>query len=348
MFNFEKNHIMFKNILKILPVAALMLIAAGCGTPPKRNAYTTIEGSVWHTTMRITYGSERDLKDSVIAVANRVEASLSPFLPDSKISLINRNEDMAADGYIDKVFAESQRINALSGGAFDPTVAPLVNLWGFGYEDTGGEPTREQTDSCLALVGIADCRVDGGEMVKKAPGTQFNFSAITKGFGIDCMAEMLRGEGIENYMVEIGGEIALRGKNHNGEKWHIQIDAPITDNTGHEGLLRIEVTDCCIATSGNYRNYRDTSGGRVGHTISPVTGMPYANEVVSATVIAPATMTADALATALMAMDARAGLAMIGEMEGVEALLVIAGEDGWRIATTAGFPVAEQRDAARN
>lgn len=339
---------MFKNMLKILPAAVLMLVAAACGTGRKSEAYTTIEGSVWHTTMRITYGSERDLKDSVIAVTNRVEASLSPFLPDSRISLINRNEAMTTDGYIDRVFAESQRINCVSGGAFDPTVAPLVNLWGFGYEGDGGEPTREQTDSCLALVGIGECRIERGRMVKKTEGTQFNFSAITKGFGIDCIAEMLRGEGIENYMIEIGGEVALKGVNPRGEKWHIQIDAPVTDNSGHERLSVIELTDCCIATSGNYRNYRDTSHGRVGHTISPATGMPYANDVVSATVIAPATMTADALATALMAMDARAGLAMIEEMEGVEAMLVITEGDGWRIATTAGFPVPEQSEAARS
>lgn len=341
MFTFEKNHFMLKNMLKILQAVALILMAAGCSTPQKHNAYTTIEGSVWHTTMRITYGSERDLKDSVIAVTNRVEASLSPFLPDSRISLINRNEDMTTDGYIERVFAESQRVNAASGGAFDPTVAPLVNLWGFGYEGSDGEPTREQTDSCLALVGIADCRTEGGVMVKKAPGTQFNFSAITKGFGIDCVAEMLRNEGIENYMVEIGGEMALRGRNRNGEKWHIQIDAPVLDNTEHERLVMIEVTDCCIATSGNYRNYRATSGGRVGHTISPVTGMPYANDVMSATVIASSTMTADALATALMAMDARAGLTMIEGMEDVEALLVIADGEGWHLMKTPGFPLRE-------
>lgn len=338
MFNFEKNHFMFKNILyNILALTAVML-SSGCRGARNGDVYTTVEGSVWHTTMRITYSSERDLKDSIIAVTGRVEQSLSPFLPDSRISAINRGENTAIDGYIDRVFTESQRISRLSGGAFDPSVAPLVNLWGFGYAESVGEPCRAQIDSCLSLVGIADCKISDGHIVKKSPGTQFNFSAITKGFGIDCIAEMLRGEGIENYMIEIGGEIALRGVNARGEKWHIQIDAPVDDVAAHEKLSVIEVTDCCIATSGNYRNYRDTSRGRIGHTISPTTGYPYANDVLSATVIAPTAMTADALATALMAMTADDGLKIIENIEATEAMLVVEQSDTLKVVTTSAFP----------
>ena len=142
-------------------------------------------------------------------------------------------------------------------------------------------------------------------------------------------------------MIEIGGEVAIKGLNSRGEKWHIQIDAPNSDKTGHEQLSVIEITDCCLATSGNYRNYRDTENGRVGHTISPSTGLPYINNVASATVIAPSTMIADALATSLMAMPADDGLAMIESLDGVEAMLVIANGDGWRILTTSSFPDAK-------
>lgn len=328
---------MLKNIF-IGVIMAVGLLSAGCGGHRQGPVYTTIEGSVWHTTMRITYSDERNLEDSVVAVASRVEASLSPFMAESRISLINRNENMTADGYIATVLAESQRVNRLSGGAFDPTVAPLVNLWGFGYEKGVDEPSQAEIDSCLQLVGIGECRIDAGHMVKKSVGTQFNFSAITKGFGIDRIADMLRGEGVDNYMVEIGGEIALRGVNARGEMWHIQIDAPSSGAAGHERLWVIALTDCCVATSGNYRNYRDTEHGRVGHTISPLTGLPVMGEVVSATVIAPTTMTADALATSLMAMDAASGMAMIEGEPGVEALLVV--DDGaiGRVLTSSGFP----------
>lgn len=329
---------MLKNILNIVAAVLIAAFCSGCGRRAGVGKYTTVEGSVWHTTMHVTYGAERDLSDSILAVTRAVEQSLSPFLPDSRISSINRNEDMSADAHIAGVFAESQRINRLSGGMFDPTVAPLVNLWGFGYEENGGEPTPALIDSCRLLVGISDCSINDGVMAKKSPGTQFNFSAITKGYGIDCIAEMMWRNGIDNYMIEIGGEIALRGVNAKGEKWHIQIDTPASGKEGHERLSVIAVTDCGIATSGNYRNYRDTSRGRIGHTISPVTGMPVASEVLSATVIAPSAMTADALATALMAMDVDAGIAMIAGEPAAEALLIIADGDGYRTVTTPGFP----------
>lgn len=329
---------MLKNIYFFSIISIISLTLTACGGKTKENVYTTIEGSVWHTTMRITYGSERNMTDSVLAVTTRVEQSLSPFLDSSRISYINRGEDMSVDRYITEIFVEALRVNRISGGAFDPTVAPLVNLWGFGYQESGHEPTDAEVDSCLQLVGIQKCGIIYGQMQKKSPGTQFNFSAITKGYGIDCIARMLEGEGIDNYMIEIGGEIALRGVNANGEKWHIQIDTPDSGREGHERLSVITVSDCCIATSGNYRNYRDTSRGRVGHTISPSTGYPVSSEVLSATVIAPTTMTADALATALMAMPLEAGFAMIESEPGVEALLVVADGDGYRIVTTPGFP----------
>ncbi|MBD5210554.1 MAG: FAD:protein FMN transferase [Bacteroidales bacterium] len=329
---------MLKNISHFIAAAALGLMLAGCGKSERTQAYTTMEGSVWHTTMHITYGSERDLSDNIMAVTDSVELSLSPFISYSHISAINRNENMQVDDYITQVFDESVRINRLSGGAFDPTVAPLINLWGFGYENGDGEPDEAAIDSCLTLTGIDRCRIEDGVMVKKAPGTQFNFSAITKGFGIDCLAAMLRGEGIDNYMVEIGGEVAVSGVNPRGDKWRIQIDSPESDKTSHERLAVIEVTDCCLATSGNYRNYRDTEHGRVGHTISPVTGRPVASNVLSATVIAPTAMTADALATALMAMDADAGIAMIESQPDVDAMLVIAAGDTLTTLTTSTFP----------
>lgn len=330
---------MLKNILNIVTAVLISAFCSSCSRESGGIRYTTIEGSVWHTEMHVTYGSDRDLSDSVLAITAEVEQSLSPFLTDSRISRINRNEDMAVDRHITEVFAEAQRVNSLSGGMFDPTVAPLVNLWGFGYETGEAEPTAAQIDSCRQLVGIAECSVTDGVMVKKDAGTQFNFSAITKGYGIDCIAAMMQRNGIGDYMIEIGGEIALRGVNARGEKWHIQIDAPGSGREGHDRLSVIEATDCCIATSGNYRNYRDTGSGRIGHTISPVTGRPVMSEVLSATVIAPTAMTADALATSLMAMAPEAGIAMIEALPSTEALLIIADGPGYRTVTTPSFPL---------
>ena len=156
------------------------------------------------------------------------------------------------------------------------------------------------------------------------------------------VGEMLSRNGVENYMVEIGGEIALKGRNPKGKPWRIQVDAPIADNTGavSERMAVVEITDCGVATSGNYRNYRDYDGqGRVGHTIDPRTGYPVATTTLSATVIAPTCIEADALATACMALPLERAMAMIEEWPGASALLVDTDDSGeLRMHTTAGFP----------
>ena len=320
-----------------IAIAGLLCLVGCTGS----KEYRADSGMVWNTFYHITYEADEDLSSDILSALDRVEASLSPFKQNSVISLINRGDTLATDSLVERILLVSQRINRLSGGAFDPTVAPLVNLWGFGYENGSGEPTIEQLDSCKELVGIADCRIENGMMVKKAPGTQFNFSAITKGFGSDEVGRALEERGCENYMVEIGGEIALKGVNSHGGKWRIQIDAPIDDKVTSERLTVVELSDCGIATSGNYRNYRESDSGRVGHTISPSTGRPVVTEVLSATVIAPSCMEADALATACMAMPIAEAKAMIeGLGKGYGAMFVLAGsgDKQWEMETAGDFP----------
>lgn len=318
--------------------ALTLILLTGCS----RSEYRSVQGMTWNTLYNIVYESDSDLQDSVTAAMKRVEMSLSPFEKRSVISKINRSESDSVDALVELVFAESQRINRLSGGMFDPTVAPIINLWGFGYENPDSLPTEAAIDSCLSLVGIAECRIAGNLMVKKHPGTQFNFSAITKGFGCDEVGRALASAGSENYMVEIGGEIRMRGLNPRGGKWRIQIDAPVQDPVADVRMAVIEVTDCGVATSGNYRNYRDTEKGRIAHTISPVTGLPVVPEMLSATVIAPETMTADALATACMAMPLDDAIRMIEQLgEGYAALFVTGGDEDnnqWKLVSTTRFP----------
>ena len=268
----------------------------------------------------------------------RVEKSLSPFDKGSVISLINRNESDHCDSLVSVVTEASRHVWAISGGKFDPTVAPAVNLWGFGYEDTDGEPSSEAIDSVRAIVGMDRCYVADGRMIKKSASTQFNFSAITKGLGCDEVAAMMKRNGVDDYMVEIGGEICVGGHNPAREKWHIMIDTP-SDSTiapGRRGLTTIGLTDC-----GNYRNYRDTSNGRIGHTIDPMTCRPVKSATLSATVIARDAMTADALATACMAMTAKAAMEMIEHEEGAEAMIVTASHESpgsMDIVCSKGFP----------
>lgn len=319
-------------------VAAAMLWACS-----PRKEYRQCAGAVWATEFHITYASAASLDDSILCVFKSVEQSLSPFTHSSVVSRINRGDSLDTDTLFAVVFEKSKEINRISGGLFDPTVAPLVNLWGFGYTgDIARQPDPAAIDSAMAFVGIAGCSIaHDGEVVKKSPHTQFDFSAITKGYGCDLVAQMLRRNGVDHYMVEIGGEIALRGTNPKGEPWHLQIDAPLENSVpGQNAAAVIAVTDCGVATSGNYRNFKTLPSGKVWHTINPHTGYPAETDMLSATVIASDCMTADALATACMAMSLRDARAMIETVgAGVSALFVAGRPDGTlEIITTSRFP----------
>lgn len=320
----------------------IALFLASCHTENYRNS----SGIIWNTIYNITYQSDKNLDGTIIETLKSVESSLSPFDSLSTITAINNNLSMKTDSRIDSVFKISLLVNEASGGLYDPTVGPLTNLWGFGYKNKSDTnlPTNEEIDSVLRFVGIRDCLIDNGIMNKKNPSTQFNFSSVTKGYGCDMVGESLRQEGVRNYMIEIGGEISLAGKNSNGSKWHIQIDAPIAEETGitHTRLAVIEVTDCGIATSGNYRNFKkNESGNKYGHILSPLSGKPETTDVLSATVIAPTCALADAIATACMLMPSQKALEMVEKIDDTDCLLVTSvqeGENGFKTITSSGFP----------
>lgn len=331
---------MRRKIAAVILVSALVLTLGSCRN---KAAYRTFSGCVWATTFHITYCADRALDDSILQVMRAVELSLSPFEPQSTVSLVNGGQSSATDPMMRRILISSIEINRLSHGAFDPTVAPLVNLWGFGYDNAKEPLTQERIDSALQLTGIQRVSIDADTLLRPA-GMTFDFSAITKGYGCDLIGEMLRRNGCGDFMVEIGGEIALSGHNDRGEKWHIQIDAPVEGSApGQEGAMVVALTDCGVATSGNYRNFRPTAdGGKVWHTISPVTGRPAESPTLSATVIAPDCMTADALATACMAMQPAEALEMIEAMPGASVMLITAGPDGSLSFTTSSrFPKAE-------
>lgn len=326
-------------IKSIVCVVALFISLVGCN---QQNSIHKASGVTWNTQYHITYLSTENLDDSIQPVLRQVELSLSPFCPNSLISCINNGEDVEADSMLATVFETSKQVNAWSHGAFDPTVSPLINLWGFGYKNLGVTPTDAQIDSVLHYVGIDSCYLVANRIKKKHPYTSFNFSAITKGYGCDMIAEMMHRNGCDDFMIEIGGEIVVSGCNPKGEKWLIMIDAPIENDTPvtRSSAAMIEVSDCGIATSGNYRNYRKNSDGKtIGHTIDPKTGQPVASSTLSATVIAPNAMLADALATACMAMPLNQALKMIESTPSTSALLITADSTGhWNTATSSRFP----------
>lgn len=281
-----------------------------------------MEGMIWNTIYHITYEGPEELRDSVLPVLNKVSASLSVFEDNSLVSRLNKSDSIKADFHLLTVYDASRRINELSKGNFDPTVSPLIDAWGFGR---GHKVSKDTTaiDSILNFIGIKKTHRKGEWIIKEDKRTQFNFSAIAKGYGCDAVGEMFRRNGVMNYMVEIGGELSLMGKSPSGKKWQIAIDAPVEDkNPGEETSMVLSLTDVGIATSGNYRNYREEGDKRIGHTISPSSGRPIQNEILSATVIAPNCMEADGLATACMASSEEEAKRLL-EKSGVEALLIM-------------------------
>lgn len=268
---------------------------------------------IFGTQMNVTYTSTEDLHDTIMSCLREVDASLSMFNPKSTISRINRGETDTLDMYLTQILPMAQSISEATDGAFDITVAPLVNAWGFGFKN-GKIPTETEVDSLLTLVGYKSISLSNGLIHKENPGIIIDLSAIAKGFGTDQIANLLIERGIKNFMVEIGGEIVTRGNNPKGEAWHIGINRPVEDSTGMNNEIQkvIEVHDCAMATSGNYRNYYTTEDGRkVSHTIDPATGHPVQHSLLSSTVLAPTCAMADAFATSFMVMGLEKAKAVV-------------------------------------
>lgn len=296
-------------------VVATVYIVRERHTQPYRHA----EGQIFGTTYHITYQYAGDLHPLLRAEMERVDRSLSPFNPHSLITAINEGRDTLADDLFCDVFSLAQRVSEDTGGAFDITVAPLVNAWGFGFR-TGTPPTPAQIDSLRATVGYRRVSLRGRRVRKADARTLLDCSAIAKGYAADRVGRVLRDHDVANYMVEIGGEVATRGRNSRGEAWRIGVAKPTDDSLAHDaGALQtvLDVSDRALATSGNYRRFYYRGGRKYAHTIDPRTGYPVQHSLLSATVLAPSCAMADAYATAFMVVgvdEARRILARHSEL----------------------------------
>lgn len=330
-------------ILAIIGIIGIIVVFT---IKPERKRWINNSGITWNTEYNIKYCHHTNLSDSIISVLREVELSVSPFNKKSRITAINENRSDTLDGYLSRLYDKSVEINRESGGAFDPTVSPLVNLWGFGYEKTG-KANRQAVDSILMFVGIDKTRKEGIRIVKSDGRTTFNFSAIAKGMGCDEVGKMLERNDVTDYIVEIGGEITAKGHNPKGQKWRISIDKPINanDTVIHHSAGIVEITNCGIATSGNYRNYHtDSAGNKVAHTINPRTGMPEQSDVLSATVIAPDCMTADAYATTFMVLGLEKSKKLLDKHPEISAMLITSDNgNSFKIWESGNFPKMRQR-----
>ncbi len=284
--------------LLLLIVGTVYAIRTNRNIPFQHN-----EGMIFGTTYHIIYQCDSDLHADIRDEMEKVNASLSPFNPESIISAVNRNEDALPDSMFTEVFELAERISEATDGAFDITVAPLVNAWGFGFENND-RITPNQIDSLLAFVGHRNVSMENGHIVKRDPRTILDCSAIAKGYGCDVVARMLDRRGVRNYMVEIGGEIVAHGQNPRRKAWQIGINQPVEDSLDISGKLEIilNATNIAMATSGNYRNFYYKNGKKFAHTIDPHTGYPVQHSLLSSTVLASDCAVADAYATAFMVM----------------------------------------------
>lgn len=302
-------------------------LCTACTSP---HAYFEESGSVFHTRYHIKYQAARSLAPEIEAELDRFDRSLNPFNPEAIIAKINRNEETETDAWFREVFLKAQEISRRTDGIFDITCAPLVNAWGFGFNKIDSV-TPHTIDSIKTFVGYRKVRLEGNRIVKDDPRLLLNCSAIAKGFASDVIARLLERHGIENYMVEIGGEVAMNGINAQGDFWRIGINKPEDDSRGMQNDIE-EVIQLGgkggVATSGNYRNFYVKDGQKFAHTIDPRTGYPALGSILSATVVAPDCMTADAYATAFMAMGLDKAREIAATIPDLEFFFIYADEKG--------------------
>jgi len=290
----------------------------------------TVTGQTMGTTYRVVYLDDRrrDFKQEIDSVLIAFNQSLSTYIPDSEISRFNRRDTLEIESpFFYNVLEASKQVFEETGGAFDPTIGTLTNIWGFGPEGAQMKDTVEIRD-ILRVVNFNLVGFDQDKVYKQREGVQLDMSAIAKGYGVDVIADYLESRGITNMLIEIGGELVGRGVNEHGELWKIGINQPDEESAADELFSIIALQDQGLATSGNYRNFYIRDGIKYSHTISPFTGFPVRHSLLSATVLAENCMLADAYATAFMVMGTEEAIALQQQLGTIEIFLIFNDEEG--------------------
>ena len=320
------------------------LLLAGCAEPPPEQVRLT--GATMGTRYHITWMATREhppaeeVHIGVEAVLEEVNASMSTWRDDSEISRFNAaapGEWAEVSPAFANVFEMARTVSEASGGAYDVTVGPLVDLWGFGATDAGlnledSVPAQEAIDAAMGRVGQDRVEFDRQRpALRKSAEVSLDFSSIAKGYGVDRVAEWLESRGIHRYLVEVGGEIRVSGANPHDRPWRIAVERP--DSSAREVMATVRLEDASIATSGDYRNFFEVDGVRYSHTIDPRTGRPLRHDLVSVTVIHPSATMADAWATALTVLGAEQALAL-AKNEELAVYLISRDGDGFRAVSS--------------
>ncbi|MBR6971417.1 MAG: FAD:protein FMN transferase [Bacteroidales bacterium] len=341
---------MSKDNLFIL-AAAMIMACAGC-TPDNR--YYTIDGTTQGTTFHIVFqpqvssdSSFAAVRDSVNAILERIDFSVSGYNKESVLTAFNEE----GNPHVDKIFLDnflaSVRMTEESLGMFDASAAPLFDLWGFGFR-TGTEVTQAMIDSVLQFVGMDHFHVDslkagdGSDSIliqRDDPRCRLNFNAIAQGYTSDLIAAKFSEMGMENFLVEVGGEVYARGVNPKGKFWNVGIDRPVDGNNspGKDIQAVVHIQNQGLVTSGDYRKFYIKDGKKISHSINPKTGYPVEHNLLSATVVAPDATIADGYATYLMVLGFDKAREVVESNEKIEALLIFSDGDSLKVWMSEGM-----------
>lgn len=320
--------------------AATLLL--GCQS--NMSHYVVVEGHALGTFAQVKCSptiTSTEVEQIILNIDREAKSSMSIFDQSSLLSKINNNECDSLDRHILINLELAKHYHELSNGYYDVTVKPLTSAWGFAQKSEMVE--KPNIDSLIEFVGFDKISIDDGRIIKSDSRIQIDLNSIAKGYIVDLIAEELDRRGVECYMVNIGGEIRCKGTNNEGADWHIGIETPYEGNFEQTSIEKIiPVSNCAVATSGNYRRYyTSTSGLKVCHTINPKTGYSVLSNLLSATVVAPTCAEADAAATMFMAMGSEGGaleLAKLCEKEfGWSYYFIYADDNGYRVEASKRF-----------
>lgn len=312
---------------RLLFFAAVLVLLPACSG---RLTYHFQEGPVYGSTYHITYEykSSATLEKEISAILERINVSMSTYDPTSTLSRINKNDSTArVDPDLRRVLEVGRIVSDQSGGAFDMTVAPLVNAWGFGF--TAREKvTQAMVDSMLQFTGYQKIRIEGDRLIKEDPRIMIDPNAITPGYVADVISEFFNSVGVKNYLVEIGGELRCLGKNREGNSWRVGVDKPLENTLEREIQQVFHLEHVSVATSGNYRSFYEENGVKYSHTIDPKTGYPARSNLLSATVFTEECIYADAWATVFMVVGFDQAKELSARIPGIQVYFIYSDTDG--------------------
>lgn len=300
--------------------------------------FYSISGKALGTYVRVTYEGVEDYGEDIFALLDSFENSLSTYRENSTISKFNRSErGEITDSLLREVFRKAEVIHRESYGAFDASIAPLVNLWGFGFAGEVSEADSVKVSLTKEVTGMEKFVLSEDSLLKSCAGAMLDFNAIAKGYSVDVVMAFLVSKGCKNALVEIGGECKTVGKSPSDKEWRIGIEQP-EENLGYGEALEtvISISGKAVATSGNYRRFFERDGKKFAHTISPHSGYPVVHNLLSTTILADDCITADAYATACMVLGIDSAKIMLREHPELDAFLIF-DDGGYKIYTTAGF-----------